>query len=411
MAQGGLEIFLIRTLPHRQSSERCRFPAPSLNWGNTNKVRTQRVMQNFKIEVDPNKEELFSGLYETTQLYSSRTSSLIWMNKRLRGKWWFCSHMVGKFKEDRHCGIEIDAATKEQRRIFYINFPRQAHEELHIENILIYGRLAIFISSYPDHLIFYDIKELAEGGRVSIKGRFHDAVTYRNEVWMIKSLNYTTDEAIVQLDMRRINFRMTDAQVPKLNVVETPLDHATGFRSTITLDTKSVVQPANSLLVDRYHCYISLRDKLMCYDKKSGALVKKIKYPASNLDQVAGRGTSIFFVATHVTLTAWRSPSLQMITSVDLPCFERFNDRKRWTVVVVGKVELVFAVGLATATITVACLLGYKLHLIAKRTDFLTTAMVKKEEYRGFPQFYLEPSNHRMHIFGVQMPISYNLSW
>ena len=119
----------------------------------------------------------------------------------------------------------------------------------------------------------------------------------------------------------------------------------------------------------------------------------------------------ILFLSTFETLSAYKAPSLELITSKDLPCFERFNDHKNWKVQVLNRVELVFGVGQQTGSVTVMCLLGYKLHLLTRDTSQVSPKVLSKEVYNGVQNFLVDVEDRRLYLFGMRKPLVFRLSW
>jgi hypothetical protein len=412
MTDQGLEFFLIRTLPSKKPKQGSGRSVPTLHFGNQNPARAIRMIENFKLGPDEG-PTIFTGIFETGHVscHPIRDSGIQAIIRRSRRNWWVASHLCSRINVLNHCGVELDEITGDKKEILSTNFPKTLfyNGEMYINDFLVTEKFVMYAVCYPAFVLVYDPKRLSKGAICSISGSFDTAHIYKDEVWMIEQVNYIA-YSLVQLNNSTICKLIRETLDPEVNVLIEPIPQEKIFKKKI-LFQKAKPQKAESILVDKFRCYVAFPQSMDCYHKKTGILEKSLKFPNSTLDSVFGRGTNIIFLATVFTISAYRASSLEMIATKDLPVYENFNDRKKWQAQVINKVELVFAVGQSSGTITVLCLLGYKFHMICRYTKLVTQAILRKEEYAGYPKFYIDTPTKRIYCYGIRKPIAFKYGY
>ena len=394
-----LEYFLIRTLP----SKKKRIPRM---FGNRATAANKRKVAGIKVQLAEREAAALKGLLHGTSEYSPALSSHLRglvsirdCDRSINGLYAFAS-LQGSMKESKYHGARV----YDRKPTCLTNYTRTGNS--HLRSAFSYKNIVGICTNQT--LLLYDANRISEGAIVGVRGCFGGHAIYKNEVWVLmQRTKMYSDSDVGCLDVKKVlNIFEKCTEIPE-DVFAAGLKHSDVFESILPIK-KSTTDESMGLVVDYFQCYLAYKSEVMVLKKRtSSESLRKIKYPRSNLDRIAGRGTRIVYASTLEEITAYETPHLRHISSVDT---YNKKERKIVSVKLVRGVELVFAVGQNTGGVSIFCLLGRKMARVAW-CDELSRNPISPQPTQYFPDFFVEDSRTGICLFGYHKPVWFSISW
>src|SRR3990167_412945 len=106
-------------------------------------------------------------------------------------------------------------------------------------------------------------------------------------------------------------------------------------------------------------------------------------------------------------MSTFDAPQIQLISSV--ATFVK-KERKNVCVRFIKGLELVFAVGISTGSVSIFCLLGRKMQRVC-RANYIKESQNPQLLDKSYPVLFVDTHHSRLYSFGFHKPISFKITW